>query len=188
MLRLSFTDAPQSESQSSSAPLLQPVKKASPSKHLKPIILLFTLRKILAISMIRRSVHKLLKKISRMQSAYQQGRSATEMMFSFKVLTEKAITLDDWEITLLLLDISKAFDALKKKDLFNILKEALDEEELHVIKLLVGVKFELQVPVGIEIGNKIRTNMGVPQWDCFSTILFITYLGEALSQVQATQM
>ena len=33
--------------------------------------------------------------------------------------------------------MSKAFYTDKSKDLFEILKEALDEDELHIIKLLV---------------------------------------------------
>ena len=37
-------------------PIRKPGKKASPSEHLRPIILLSTQRKILAISMLRRQI------------------------------------------------------------------------------------------------------------------------------------
>ena len=77
------------------------------------------------------------KNIPQMQAAYQQGRSTTEMVFIFKVLAEKAITSKDLESTLLLSDMSKAFDTVKRKDLFEILKEVLNDDELHVINLLI---------------------------------------------------
>ena len=56
-------------------------------------------------------------------------------MFSFKIPAEKAITSENWEITLLLVDMTKALDTVKRKDLFDIPKEVLDENELHIIKL-----------------------------------------------------
>ena len=164
-------------------PLPKPGKKAGPPGHLRPIILLSMLRKILAICMLIRSLKKLLSKIPPSQAAYQQGRSSTKMVFSFKILAEKTIISDNWEIALLLLDMPKAFDTVKRKDLFNILKEVLDEDEIHMIKLLVE-DVRLQVKVGKTTGTEIRTNIGVPQGDCLSPILFIIYLAEALKLIE----
>ena len=166
-------------------PIPKPDKKAGPPEHLRPIILLSTLRKILAMCMLR-CLHKMSKKIPPTQAAYQQGRSTTEMVYTFKVLAEKATTSKDIEITLLLLDMSKAFDTVKRKDMFEILKEVLDDDELHIIKLLVE-NVTLQVKVGMKVGNDSKTNIGVPQEDCLSPILFIKYLAEALKPVQAIE-
>ena len=47
------------------------------------------------------------------------------------------MTSKDLEITLLLLGMSKAFDKVMRKDLFEILKEVLNEDELHIIKIFV---------------------------------------------------
>ena len=80
----------------------------------------------------------------------------------------------------------KAFDTVKKRDPFEILKEVLDDDELHIIKLLVG-NVTLQVKVCTKMENDIETNIGVPQGDCLSPILFITYLAEALNPVQAIE-
>ncbi len=105
--------------------------------HLRPIILLSVLRKILAISMIGRSMEKLQKKIPPTQAAYQQGQSTTEPVFTMKILAEKAITSSIYKIYILLLDMSKAFHTVRRNDLFDILREILDEDEIHMIKTLV---------------------------------------------------
>ncbi len=68
-------------------------EKPGPPGHLRPFIILSVLRNILAICMIRWSMEKINKKIPASQVAYRQRRSATEQVFSFKVLAEKAITL-----------------------------------------------------------------------------------------------
>ncbi len=43
--------------------------------------------------------------------------------------------------------MSKAFDTVKRKDLFDILKDTLDEDKLHMIKILtLNVQSELARP------------------------------------------
>ncbi len=80
-------------------------KKPGPPGHLRPIILLPVLRKILAIFMIRRSMEKINYKIPASQATYLQGRSTTEQVFSIKALAEKAITSENYKITMLILDM-----------------------------------------------------------------------------------
>ncbi len=95
-------------------PLQKSGKKAGPCGNLRPINQLSTLRKILAICMLRRCPEKLLNKMPETQAAYQQGRSTTEQLSNFKILAEKAITSEDYKIILLLLDMSKAFDTVRR--------------------------------------------------------------------------
>ena len=73
-------------------PLPKPGKKQGPPGHLRPIILLSILRKILAICLIRRIAHKIYQRIPITQAAYREGRSTTELIFAFKMLAEKAVT------------------------------------------------------------------------------------------------
>ena len=93
------------------------------------------------------------EKIPPTQAAYQQGRSTTEMVFGFRAMAQKAITSKDLEITLLLLDMS---DTVKRKDLFEILKEVLDYDELK----LLGGNVTLQVKVGKKMKNQHRCTIG----------------------------
>jgi len=87
-----------------------------------------------------------------MQAAYYQGRSTTELVFTFKVLAEKAITSKNYKIILRLLDMSKAFDTVRRSELFNILEEALEKDELHMMKILIE-DVSLKARIGKSIGN-----------------------------------
>ncbi len=160
-------------------PLPKPGKKKGPPGNLRPIILLSMLRKILAICMIRRTHNRLRKKIPISQAAYTPGRSTTELIFSLKVLAEKAITSSSYEITVLLLDMSKAFDTVDRGMLFDDLKEVLDQDELHMISILLR-NVNLTVRMKKRRGEKFSTNVGVPQGDCLSPVLFTYYLAKAL--------
>ncbi len=94
-------------------PIPKPGKKQWPPGHLRPIILLSIIRKFLAICMIRRTAHKIHQKIPISQAADRSGRSTTELVFTFRTLTEKAITSQNYEVHLLMLDMSKTFDTVE---------------------------------------------------------------------------
>ena len=164
-------------------PLPKPNKKKGPVENLRPIILLSILRKILAICMLRRIHDKLNETIPVSQAAYRFGRSTTEHVFSVKSLAEKAITSKSYEITLLLLDMSKAFDTVKRNTLFEDLGKIVDNDELHMLKILIK-DVELQVRCGQQLGEKFKTNIGVPQGDCLSPVLFTLYLANALEDTK----
>ena len=134
-------------------PLPKPEKPLGPPANLRPIILLSVLRKILAICMIKRIQEKIENKIPLSQAAYRVGRTTTECVFTCKILTEKAITSECYETTVLLLDMSKAFDTVKRNNLMELLEKILDPDETHI---------------------------SVPQGDCLSSILFTLYLADAL--------
>ena len=129
--------------------------------------------------MIRRTSQKLSNKIPITQAAYRAGISTTENVFTFKVLAEKAITSTDYETHLLMLDMSKAFDTVQRKSLFDELQEILPEDELHMLYILIN-DVNLKVRCGKTTGEKINTNIGVPQGDCLSPVLFTLYLAAAL--------
>ena len=71
------------------------------------------------------------------QGAYQKGRSSTEQVFTIKILTEKAITSENYDIFLPFLDMSKAFDTVDRSKLMEILKNILTPSELHMMYLLI---------------------------------------------------
>ena len=79
--------------------------------------------------------------------------------------------------------MSKAFDTVRS-ELFIILEEALEKDELHMMKILIE-DVSLKVRIGKSIGNEINTNIGVPQGDCLIPILFIVYLAEALKPTRS---
>ena len=162
-------------------PLPKPRKKQGPPSNLRPIILLSTLRKILAICMIRRCWDRFKAKISIDQAAYQAGRSTTEHVLAVKLMCEKAITSLNYELFAKLLDMSKAFDTVRRKMLLNDLKQILDADEYHMLSILI-LDVRLKVRVGDCEGEEIITEVGIAQGDCSSAILFILYLAITLER------
>ena len=162
-------------------PLAKPGKKRGPSENLRPIILLSVIRKILTICLLRRCWDRFKHHIPSDQAAYQSGRSTTEQVFACKVLAEKAIISGKYDLHILLLDMSKAFDTVNRTKLFQILEEILLPEELHLFDILTN-DVTLKVKVGKDFSRDFTTLRGIMQGDCLSAILFIIYLSSALNQ------
>ena len=75
--------------------------------------------------------------------------------------------------------MGKAFDTVKRNNLMELLETILDPDETHMMKILVK-DVTLSVKIGKELGEKITTNIGVPQRDCLSPISFTLYIADAL--------
>ena len=82
----------------------------------------------------------------------QSGRSTTEHVYAIKLLAEMEITSQDLTIYLLMLDMSKAFDIVNRIKLFTILRTFLEDDELHIIKVLTE-NVILRVKIGNETGE-----------------------------------
>ena len=161
-------------------PLQKPNKKQGPPAHLRPIILLSILRKILTICVMNRIWNRLSTNISAEQAAYQGGRSTTEQVFAIKQLIDKTLNSKNYEIYLLLLDMSKAFDTVNRNILFSRLETILENDELHLLYILT-MNPKLKVRVDETYGETFLTTLGIMQGDCLSAILFIFYLGCCLA-------
>jgi len=77
--------------------------------------------------------------------------------------------------------MSQAFDIVRESELFNILEDVLEKDELHMLKILVE-DVSLRVRIGKSIGNEINTNIVVPQGDCLSSIVSIHRISNRGSQ------
>ena len=163
-------------------PLPKPGKKQGPPSNLRPIILLSTMRKILAICMIKRCWNRFKTKIPLEQAAYQEGRSTTEHVLAVKLLCEKAITSCDYNLYMKLLDMSKAFDTVSRMKLLNDLKHLLEPDEYHMLSIII-LDVRLKVRVGDQEGEEIIIEVGIAQGDCLGAILFILYLAITLNNL-----
>ena len=67
----------------------------------------------------------------------------------------------------------------------ELFETILDPDEAHMNKILLK-DVKLTVRIGKEFGEKITTNIGVPQGDCLSPIIFTLYLADALKTERST--
>ncbi|GFS21666.1 very-long-chain enoyl-CoA reductase [Elysia marginata] len=81
--------------------------------------------------------------------------------------------------------MSAAFDTINGKELLTILKEIVEEDELRIIQCLLS-ETTLDVKVnGSTLETPFTTNIGTPQGDSLSPVLFIIYLENALKDIRS---
>ena len=109
------------------------------------------------------------------QAAYRNGGSTTKHVFSTKLIVERTITSSSETVYLKYHDMSKAFDSINRSILINDLSEILDNDETHLIKLLINVQLAVKYK-----SEFFKTDTGVPQGDYASANEFTFYLAKAL--------
>ena len=130
---------------------------------------------------MERTWDRLKTKIPASQAAYQGGRSTTEQVFALKLICEKAITSEKYEIFILMLDMSKAFDTVDRPKLLKHLEKILNAGEMRLMEILINDVI-LNVRIGKNTGKEINTEIGIAQGDFLSAVLFIFYLSIALEK------
>ena len=165
--------------------LQKPGKSKGPVQHLRPIILLSILRKILAICLTNRIGDRIDQKIPLSQAAYRKGRSTTEHVFAVKAVIERTITSKSERAYLTLHDMSKAFDTIDRRALIEDLSDVIEQDELHLVKNLLDVK--LSVRCGNFQSETFKTDTGAPQGDCMSANEFTFYLAKTLYDTEFDQ-
>jgi hypothetical protein len=95
------------------------------------------------------------------------------------------ITKFNEEILVLGLDMSRAFDTLERQLLINGLRDIIDEDSLRMVHVLLD-KTNLQAKIERALSEPFDTNLGAPQGDSLSPVLFIIYLELAMRQLRAT--
>ena len=95
------------------------------------------------------------------QAAYRKNRSTTEYIFATKLIIERTLSPTDETVYLLLLDMSKAFDSIKRNTLIDDLKNVLNQDERHLIRILLDVK--IAAKCGNYKNRFFSTDTGTPQ-------------------------
>ena len=164
-------------------PLQKPGKPRGPVSNLRPIILLSTLRKILAACIMHRIGNRLDQATPISQAAYRKNRSTTEHVFAAKLAIERTITAKSESIHIVMLDMSKAFDNIRRSTLIEQLESTIDQDELHIMKKMLEVS--LVVRSGQSISEPFNTDTGAPQGDCASANMFTFYLSKSMNKPTA---
>jgi len=79
--------------------------------------------------------------------------------------------------------MSSAFDTIRCDTLINIVKNFLDEDEVRMIQLLLS-NTTLDIRINKAETEPFNSNMGSPQGDALSGVLFDIYFEETLRKVR----
>ena len=125
-------------------------------------------------AVLSRMASKVDEYMSPSQSGFRRGRSTADALFGYRWLCAKAqrqrVSTDFIGI-----DLSRAFDTIRRDKVLDILQTFLGESEMRVIRLLLA---EPRLSTG-EF-HAFATSIGTPQGDSLSPVLFTVYLEAAL--------
>ncbi|GFR76113.1 retrovirus-related Pol polyprotein LINE-1 [Elysia marginata] len=160
----------------------KPGKPKGPPKNLRPITLLNTIRKALSIITLHRIRLQVEKYLSPSQSGFRTDRSTADVVWTHKWLAAKT-NAENVEIKITGIDMSAAFDTIDRKALLDILKTIIDEDEVRIIRfLLSNTVVNTKVNKATE-EKPFISNVGTPQGDSLSPVLFIIYLEHDLRDI-----
>lgn len=166
-------------------PLHKPNKPKGPVKNLRPVVLLNAIRKVLAIIVLKRIEFWSNDFIPRSQSAFRKGHSTADIFFAKRLLTGMVLN-KDLNISILGIDLSRAFDTIDRKTLLEIIRpqetvEGGDDLSRLVHILLLNTAFKVRISG--KRGIEFQTTIGSPQGDSLSPVLFNFYYEAALKEV-----
>ena len=162
--------------------LQKPGKTKGPVTNLRPVILLPILRKILSNIVLRRIQPKVEQFLADSQAAYRTNRSTSDIVWAYKWIIAKTQT-SQIKVYITGIDMSSAFDTIRREQLIGIVKKFLDEDEVRMIQLLLS-NTTLDVRINNAETVPFSSNMGSPQGDALSGVLFDIYFEETLRKVR----
>ena len=164
--------------------ILLPIPKHNKTKKVentRPIILLSTIRKIISLITLNRLRPTIENYYHPAKLPYRKGRSIEDIVWTLKL--EIASTLStNKKITIQGIDLSSAFDSVNRVKMMEILNTICSEEDMKLIHFLLN-DTSLRVRTK-EVGPTFDTDIGIPQGDGLSPVLFTTYLEATLREVR----
>ena len=164
-------------------PLQKPGKVKGPVKNLRPVVLLPIIRKVLSNIVLERIRPKVEDFLSESQSAYRQYRSTSDIVWAYKWLIARTQVYQE-QIYITGIDMSSAFDTIKREKLLEILSSFLENDELRIIRLLLS-NTTLTIKLNNVKAEPFQSNIGSPQGDALSGTLFNIYLEYALRKIRS---
>ncbi|GFR93923.1 RNA-directed DNA polymerase from mobile element jockey-like [Elysia marginata] len=167
--------------------LQKPGKAKGPVTNLRPITLLNTLRKVLPLIVLNRTKHDIKEYLSPSQSGFREGRSTSDIVWSHRWLVSK-IYAENIDFFITGIDMSSAFDTIDRHLLLNILKNIIREDEERIMRYLLN-NTELSIKLkGSSKTESFPSNIGTPQGDSLSPVLFVVYLEHVLKNIRKIEI
>ena len=164
--------------------IIIPIPKHNKTKKVEktgPIVLFSTIRKIISLITLHRLRPTIENYLSPSQAAYRKGRSIEDILRTLKLEIASTLSTNN-KITIQGIDLSSAFDSVNRVKMMEILNTICFEEDMKLIHFLLN-DTSLRVRTK-EVGPTFDTNIGIPQGDGISPVLFTTYLEAALREVR----
>ena len=117
------------------------------------------------------------------QSGFRRGRSTADVLFRYRWLCAKA-QRQRVSIEFLGIDLSRAFDTIRRDKLLDTLQTFIGESELRIIWLLLA-DTSLEPRLSTGDCHAFATSIGTPQGDSLSPVLFTVYLEAALRDLRS---
>ena len=160
-----------------------PSKKKGPPSNLRPITLLNSLRGALSVVTLNRIKPQVEEYLSKNQSGFRHDRSTSDVIWTHRCLAAKALK-EETSIKISGIDMSAAFDTINRRHLFDMVKSIVDEDEHRLIQfLLSGAVIDTRIN-GTSTSKPFTSNVGTPQGDSLSPVLFTIYLEHTLKEVR----
>ena len=143
-------------------------KQVGPLTSVRPIVLLSALRKTLSFIVLSRIATQVDNFLSPSQSGFRRGRSTADVVFGYRWLCAKALRQ---RVTpeFIGIDLSRAFDTIRRDKLLEVLQSFLDEHEIRMIRfLLAATSLEPRLSTGD--CHAFASTIGTPKGDSLSPV------------------
>ena len=166
------------------AALWKPNKEKGYVNHLRPVILLNVIRKILSNITLNRIRPNIDKFLSMSQSAYRANRSTTDIVWAYKWMIAKIQKYVKLKLFIVGIDLSSAFDTIDRNKLLDILKPIINNDEHRMIRILHSdTSLEIKMS-NLNHQETFISNVGSPQGDAISGPLFNVYFESTLQDLR----
>jgi len=165
-------------------PLQKPGKPKGPLSSLRPLTLLNGSRKMLTQITLKRIEQKIDDYTMSWQSAYKRGRSCSDIVWAQRMLVS-VVMRKKWTFSKMGIDMSRAFDTVKRDTIINVLQDAgCSEDDIRLVQYLLSNTC-LRVRVNSSLSEEFESLLGAFQADSLSGKLFTLVLAAALHNLRA---
>ena len=150
----------------------------------KPLTLSNAIRKVISLVTFKRIEDIVDNYTGPFQSAYKKGRSCADIVWAQRILTS-VVMEKNWEFCKMGLDMTSAFDTIKRDTILRLLKDAgCTNDEIRLARFLLS-NTRLRVKVGGKLSATFETVLGSFQGDCLSGLFFTLTFAGALYNLRA---
>ena len=165
-------------------PLQKPGKPKGPCTSLRPLTLLNGSRKMLSLITLKRIEQRIDDYTMAWQSGYKHGRSCSDIVWAQRMMIS-VVMRKRWTFCKMGIDISRAFDAVKRSTIIDLLYDAgCCSDDVRLVQYLLSIT-RLKIKVNKSLSEEFESLLGAFQGDSLSGKIFTLVLAAALNHLRA---